>query len=94
MDGQYVSFISTVHELPVLENKKKKIIVFKLNGFKKNHVEKYYDELQKVIIKLEQAKNTHGNFKKKKSVKVNSGPELKKDYFKMFLNPKKVKKIL
>lgn len=45
MDGQYVSFISTVHELPVLENKKKKIIVFKLNGFKKNHVEKYYNEL-------------------------------------------------
>jgi hypothetical protein len=45
MDGQYISFISTVHELPVLENKKKKIIVLKLNGFKKNNVEKYYNEL-------------------------------------------------
>lgn len=38
MEGQYVSFISTVHELPILENKKKNIIVFKLSGFKKNNV--------------------------------------------------------
>jgi hypothetical protein len=42
MDGQYVSFISTVHELAVLDNKKRKIIVIKLTGFKKNNIEKYY----------------------------------------------------
>lgn len=52
MGGQYISIICTVHALNILKNRKKNIIVLKLTGIKKNNVEKYYNELERMITKI------------------------------------------
>lgn len=38
MGGQYISLITTVHELKIIEKGNKKIIVLKITGIRKNNV--------------------------------------------------------
>lgn len=38
MGGQYISLITTVHELYIIEKGNKKIIVLKITGIRKNNV--------------------------------------------------------
>lgn len=38
MGGQYISLITTVHELNIIEKGNKKIIVLKITGIRKNNV--------------------------------------------------------
>lgn len=92
MGGQYISLICTVHVLNILKSRNKNIIVLKLTGIKKNNVEKYYNELEKMITKIQQLFKDRKNQKSKKGLKTIRS--FKKDYFKVFLNPKRVKKIL
>jgi hypothetical protein len=65
------------------------VIVLKISNAKKDNMDKYYTELEKIIGKLqtlceeESARGTKSMFKKSKS-----------DFFKVFLNPKRMKRIL
>lgn len=68
---------------------KEKTIALKVSSIKRDNLDKYYDELEKTISKLQDLEEED----KKKGVKTMMRRN-KSDFFKAFLNPKRVKKIL
>jgi hypothetical protein len=61
----------------------------KISNAKKDSIEKYYGELEKMINKLQSLSNEETNKGSKSIFKRN-----KSDFFKVFLNPKRMKRLL
>lgn len=90
VNGEYVSFMMSSFKVSAFLRDKKEIIVLKISNAKKDNIEKYYSELEKMINKLQALSDEDMNKKAK-------NPMLKKnksDFFRAFLNPKRVKKLL
>ncbi len=52
MDGQYISFSCFVHYLPILNNKKNNIVLLKITSIRKHNIEKYYNDLERMLSKI------------------------------------------
>jgi hypothetical protein len=62
----------------------------KISNAKKDNIEKYYSELEKMINKLQALADEDMNKKTKNTLLKKN----KSDFFRAFLNPKRVKKLL
>lgn len=89
VNGEYISLSVVPFKTSSFQREEESIVVLKVSNPKKDSIEKYYTELEKTISKLqsineeETSKGSKSIFKKNKS-----------DFFKVFLNPKRMKRML
>lgn len=89
VNGEYISLSIVPFKTYSFQREEESIVVLKISNPKKDSIEKYYAELEKTISKLqlfneeETSKGSKSVFRKNKS-----------DFFKVFLNPKRMKKLL
>jgi hypothetical protein len=53
VNGQYISFLTMAYKILVFRREKREVVVLKISNMKKDNIEKFYLELERVITKLQ-----------------------------------------
>ena len=89
VNGDYISFLMEVKKVIPLKRGNVEIVAMKFGNPKRDDIERYYSDLEKMIKKLHDVIEEETNKKAKSVFRKN-----RTDFFKAFLNPRKVKRML
>jgi hypothetical protein len=89
INGEYISLSILPFKNAAFEAEEGKVVVLKVSNPRKDSIERYYGELEKMINKLQSLSNDETTKGTKSLFKRN-----KSDFFKVFLNPKRMKRLL
>lgn len=89
VNGEYVSFLMEVIKIVTLKRGKCDILSISVSNPKRDNIERYYTDLEKMIKKLQDIIE-ESTVKKTKTVNKKN----RSDFFRAFLNPRRVKKLL
>jgi hypothetical protein len=74
-----------------LQREKRKILSLKFSNPKKDNIERYYNDLEKMIRRLQELTEEEETSNKKFK---SAHKKTRSDFFKAFLNPRRVKRLL
>jgi hypothetical protein len=89
VNGEYISFLVDLGKTVALKRENRDMLSFKFSNPKKDNIERYYNDLEKMIRKLQELTEEETSKKAKTTHKKN-----RSDFFRAFLNPKRVKRLL
>lgn len=89
VNGDYISFLMEVKKVIPLKRGNVEIVAMKFGNPKRDDIERYYSDLEKMIKRLHDVIEEETNKKAKSVFRKN-----RTDFFKAFLNPRKVKRMI